>query len=344
MARFAWSLLMVLAALCLVQDVFGVHCSVCGESMEKKLRCGRCQAISYCSVKCQRADWPHHRQTCKTGAERKEADSIIKRTSKERPSAHKSNDPLALLSGLFGAADIDPSRPRASHDQDLIIRQPTRNYTISEIYEAIRRAAPSREELIAYQGSYYSSPLPNRRNAFVATFGWCIPDERAVAEIARFIGPDRRALSVGSGRALVEFLLKSAGVNIIATDNFERRFRATTDRPPYMPVYNLEAVNAVETFHPDVLVLIWPPFVSKYDEDAGRQYHMAGRALKAFQGDHLVYIGEEEGGCTADPEFFHELNDKWTSVEDVPIRTWYPFVHDWVQLYARNRPGPSRAA
>ncbi|KAI1792760.1 hypothetical protein LXA43DRAFT_314595 [Ganoderma leucocontextum] len=37
-------------------------CVVCGN--ERKARCSQCQSVSYCSVACQKADWPAHKQTC----------------------------------------------------------------------------------------------------------------------------------------------------------------------------------------------------------------------------------------------------------------------------------------
>ncbi|KAI1792753.1 hypothetical protein LXA43DRAFT_314162 [Ganoderma leucocontextum] len=39
-------------------------CAVCGK--ERKSRCSQCQSVSYCSVACQKADWPTHRQTCRS--------------------------------------------------------------------------------------------------------------------------------------------------------------------------------------------------------------------------------------------------------------------------------------
>ncbi|PIL28923.1 hypothetical protein GSI_08970 [Ganoderma sinense ZZ0214-1] len=39
-------------------------CAVCGK--ERKSRCSQCQSVSYCSVACQKADWPTHKQTCRS--------------------------------------------------------------------------------------------------------------------------------------------------------------------------------------------------------------------------------------------------------------------------------------
>ena len=41
-------------------------CSMCSTRYAPKLlkRCGRCHSASYCSLDCQRADWPNHKQFC----------------------------------------------------------------------------------------------------------------------------------------------------------------------------------------------------------------------------------------------------------------------------------------
>lgn len=39
-------------------------CRNCGEAFEKCKRCSVCKITYYCSVACQRADWPRHKATC----------------------------------------------------------------------------------------------------------------------------------------------------------------------------------------------------------------------------------------------------------------------------------------
>ena len=42
------------------------RCWNCSKSSDDKQlkRCGRCKSVSYCSVECQRADWPGHKSSC----------------------------------------------------------------------------------------------------------------------------------------------------------------------------------------------------------------------------------------------------------------------------------------
>ena len=40
-------------------------CRVCGKQDELK-NCSRCKSVKYCSVECQKKDWPQHKESCQT--------------------------------------------------------------------------------------------------------------------------------------------------------------------------------------------------------------------------------------------------------------------------------------
>ena len=42
-----------------------MYCATCRKDSSKDpKRCGRCKSVTYCSVECQRANWPKHKPTC----------------------------------------------------------------------------------------------------------------------------------------------------------------------------------------------------------------------------------------------------------------------------------------
>jgi hypothetical protein len=218
------------------------------------------------------------------------------------------------------------------------ISLPVNSYSAAELLAEVADAATDCNPL---PRDADAGELAERRQEFIGNFGWCIPNAEMIAEIANFIG-DRRALSVGAGRALVEFLLYERGVNITATDSLTDEWAATNRAPPFMPVHMYSAARAVRVFDPDVLVLVWPPYQS---DQFSTVAPMASDALRAFRGSRVVYIGEDSYGCTGDPAFHALLDDEWipaTEVDDdvderaLQIDNWYG-LHDYVQLFIRTQ-------
>jgi hypothetical protein len=63
---------------------------------------------------------------------------------------------------------------------------------------------------------------------------------------------------------------------------------------------------------------------------------MAYKALKAYTGNKLVYIGENGGGCTADDAFFALLEEKWEEIDEHQPVQWSG-IHDWITVYERRQ-------
>jgi hypothetical protein len=88
----------------------------------------------------------------------------------------------------------------------------------------------------------------------------------------------------------------------------------------------MDAVAATRV-HPDrVLFLSWPPF-----DDDGASY----AALRAYQGELLLYVGDGPGGPTGTVRFHRELALNWTPVEQAALPNW-PGLRDRLAVYARN--------
>lgn len=60
---------------------------------------------------------------------------------------------------------------------------------------------------------------------------------------------------------------------------------------------------------------------------------MAHRALAAYAGSTVIYIGEGHGGCTANDAFFDALAH-WTVEREVELPQWWG-VHDALTVYRR---------
>lgn len=164
----------------------------------------------------------------------------------------------------------------------------------------------------------------DRRNHFLNNFSFAVPGRTAIARIKDFVG-HRKLLEAGAGSGLWARLLSDAGVTVMAVDNKSFRGSITIPVSRYFPVERGDAVRAVRQHRDhEALMLCWPDYSAP----------MASKALVAFQGDRLIYIGEPESGCTGDDRFHQMLRCNWREVLTVPIPQW-PGIHDEVYLYER---------
>ena len=72
------------------------------------------------------------------------------------------------------------------------------------------------------------------------------------------------------------------------------------------------------------LMLCWPPYWSP----------MAEHALRLHRGDHVVYIGDGEGGCTATDAFHEQLAARYEQVGRIQLPQW-PGLHDDLEIWER---------
>ncbi len=162
------------------------------------------------------------------------------------------------------------------------------------------------------------------RIAYVQTYAWALCDEQAIALAAQY-GP---ILEVGSGTGWWAALLQMAGVDIIATDvlsddesSNHRKAITWTD------IAQMSSREAVNRYRGRTLMLVWP-------DDSYNQ--MATAALRAYEGDTVIYVGEGSGGCCAGDGFFKELNDDrlWKMVASHSLAQW-DGIHDHMTVWAR---------
>jgi hypothetical protein len=182
--------------------------------------------------------------------------------------------------------------------------------------------------------------LPQRKD-LVSEYAWAVPSPATLRRlVALDLGP---VVELGAGSGYWAFCLEQLGMDFVCYD----------ENPPgdttaegnhwhpgtrqWVPV--LKAGIEAIAMHPDrALMLCWPP----YNEA------MAAKALRAYQGNTLIYIGEGHGGCTADDEFFAMLGDdtydedyntitnesEWKHVESIGVIQWEG-LHDTCEVYRR---------
>lgn len=178
-----------------------------------------------------------------------------------------------------------------------------------------------------------------RRDDLCGLYAWSIPDPASLQFVAQALG--EKAIEIGAGTGYWASLLAQMGVDMLAYDlhppqhtgqnhyhsprNEEGRSLLGITREVFFDVRAGNHLMAAE--HPDrTLFLCWPPYEGE----------MANLALQAYQGSRLVYIGECEGGCTADNAFFELLSEQWHLVESHTPVQWSG-IHDVIEVYERGK-------
>jgi len=165
-------------------------------------------------------------------------------------------------------------------------------------------------------------------------YAYAIPNENALALVGRY-GP---LVEVGAGAGYWAALLRERGVDILAYDPAPpgAHFDAGTPRNEHTDMIRwteiVEGNTSAAAEHPErSLFLCWPPY----------NQPVASKALAAYQGDTVVYIGErpaypgDEACCTGDPAYFAHLERDFELVEEVPLPNWTG-VSDTLSVWRRK--------
>ena len=170
--------------------------------------------------------------------------------------------------------------------------------------------------------------LPARRRELAALFAWAIPDAGALAVLARYAP----LLECGAGTGYWAALLRASGVDVEASrpDPAGRsREHATTTATASAMERGAGGQRGQRgagqpRAHP-VSVL-----AAHDDDDASY------RALRAYRGDVLVYVGGGPDGPTGTVRFHRELALNWRAAEQALVPNW-PGLRDRLVVYRRNR-------
>jgi hypothetical protein len=137
--------------------------------------------------------------------------------------------------------------------------------------------------------------------AIARHFAWAVPTDEAIATIRKH---SAGVVEVGAGSGYWAWLMRQAGVDVAAFD---------LDPPSFTWGEVNRGDERAAHDHPDkTLLLCWPPWGTG----------VASRALAAYGGEHVVYVGEWMG-FNAEPNFFASLAWFFECIDSVEIPQWY---------------------
>lgn len=176
---------------------------------------------------------------------------------------------------------------------------------------------------------FLSTTFFQARQIAVQEYGYPLLNEIFLDDLSKTLQNDN-VLDIGAGSGFLSKHLNDRGNKITAIDKYQKQNRYGFTNP-YFKIYEDDGVNHL--LHSgnkyDTVILSWPP----YDTEMGYTI------LNAMQaGQRLIYIGESEGGCTADKAFFKLLHDKAILIQDETEMleenyTRYAGIHDRPSSY-----------
>jgi len=152
-----------------------------------------------------------------------------------------------------------------------------------------------------------------KRQELVEKYSWAIPNEDVLAYLSEF----GSLYEVGAGSGYWANLLEGRGVDMFAVD---------ANPPPdtWTTVHHREFHEIADNVEDEPVLMVWPPLHEK----------MASNVAYA-RPSHILYVGEQAGGCTGDDRFFEALEERYGLVARIEIPS-YAGVHDDFYHYVRN--------
>jgi hypothetical protein len=143
------------------------------------------------------------------------------------------------------------------------------------------------------------------RDGLCYRYSYALPTPELLGALASY----EPIVEMGAGRGYWASLLRAAGVDVIAYDEWPARKGAPIVGNQYLSPLNTHAYTDVLrggprdlARHSDrALFLCWPPIGN-----------MAEDCLKWFDGDTLIYLGTGPDGMDAPDRFFEKLAKRWT--------------------------------
>ena len=135
----------------------------------------------------------------------------------------------------------------------------------------------------------------------------------------------KKIIELSSGPGWLTFWLRKYGVNVYScVDNYS--WKSFLENDNYLPFVEKEDSRKIvrQEMDVDMFILSWPYMNS-----------VAAEIWKGMKKDqYLLYIGESDGGCTADEEFFKLTEDKY--VKNIYFQLMnFEGVHDNCILYRK---------
>ena len=189
-----------------------------------------------------------------------------------------------------------------------------------------------------FQFDKYSLRDFHARERFCRNYTWAIPSQKAIQSIVKFSAGEE-IIEIGAGKGYWAKLINSFGGKIQCYDLLET-FELYFDSPT-SPKDLSKTFEGFQTFYPVTFCLTRNEIYSRITDPKILMFcwpecsdPWAYEYLKEFAPQKLIFIGEWEGGCCAEDQFFDFLTSHYKEVERIEIPRW-SCIHDAVWFFEK---------
>lgn len=151
------------------------------------------------------------------------------------------------------------------------------------------------------------------RQQLVEKYSWAVPNDDALTYLAEF----DHIYEVGAGTGYWARCIEAHGGDVTAIE------RDPPDET-WTDVVDEDFWDYEEMVRDEPVLLVWPPNADP----------LAADVLYSWP-SHILYVGEQKGGCTADDEFFDALEETYGLVAKIELPS-YTGIHDNFYHYVRK--------
>lgn len=155
------------------------------------------------------------------------------------------------------------------------------------------------------------------RHELIKKYAWAVPNQEALDTLALY----QPILEIGAGLGYWAYLMQRR--NIIVKP-YDIKPVSYTNGESWTIVFKMrdDIFDDTENW---TLFLCWPPY-----EEA-----MAYNMISKYKGKHVIYIGEGDGGCTADEKFHDYLYENFILTTTIQLPQWFG-MHDIMEVWDRK--------
>lgn len=199
-------------------------------------------------------------------------------------------------------------------------------------YQEIKESIPNRFAIFNVKDHFNNFEVQSSiRHVYVERFGFCLINEGMLNDIAEYLN-GKKVLEIGSGNGFLAKCLQDKGIDVFPTDDLsweskgESMYSMGWKDKHYTEIEKLDYHAALKKYIDDVdaALLSWPVYGDR----------LAYNVLKVCLSHDkpLIYIGEQEMGCTADDYFFDYIDNPELSFEPL-TRMYIPFYGMYDDVY-----------